>query len=416
MTVTDSPAAAPAPDRLPPMDVARRLGALRDLLEGAGCDALVVSELTNVRYLTGFTGSAALLLVTPDDSVFVTDGRYRDQSADELGAAGVAADIRIVAAEPDAALAEAAGERGIVRLALEADAVTWAQQRRWEEALHTAGPLVATTGLVQELRLVKDAGEVARIRSACDIADAALADVRARLAERPTEAEFGTELDARMRALGAADVSFETIVAAGPNGAKPHHRPSGRRVEEGDLVVVDFGALVDGYHSDMTRTVAVGDLGATQQRMWDVVHEAQAAGVAAVAAGVTAKAVAVGDVGPERTRMLDVVLAAQQAGVDAVAAGVEAREVDRACREVIDDAGWGDAFLHSTGHGVGLDIHEEPRVSGRSAATLVAGHVVTVEPGVYLSGLGGVRIEDTLLVADGGCDRLTLAPKDPILA
>lgn len=145
-------------------------------------------------------------------------------------------------------------------------------------------------------------------------------------------------------------------------------------------MVIDFGALVDGYHSDMTRTVAVGD------------------------------------VGDERTRMLDVVLAAQDAGVHAVRAGVEAAEVDRACRSVIEDAGWGEAFLHSTGHGVGLDIHEEPRVGARSTATLDAGQVVTVEPGVYLTGLGGVRIEDTVLVTDDGCDRLTLAPKDPILA
>ena len=380
MTVTESPAAARRPDDLPPMDVVARLGALRALFDHAGCDALVVSALTNIRYLTGFTGSAALLLVTPDDAVFVTDGRYQDQSADQLAAAGVQAELRIVAAESDAEMAGAARDRGIVRLGLEADVVTWAQQQRWESTLHTAGPLVATTGLVQQLRLVKDPGEVARIRSACSIADEALARLRPRLAAGPTEAEFGAELDAAMRQLSAADVSFETIVASGPNGARPHHHPSDRCIKEGDLVVVDFGALVDGYHSDMTRTVAVGEVGA------------------------------------ERRRMLDVVLAAQQAGVDAVVAGVEAREVDRACREVIEEAGWGDAFVHSTGHGVGLDIHEEPRVSGRSAATLVAGHVVTVEPGVYLSGLGGVRIEDTLLVSDDGCDRLTLAPKDPILA
>ena len=314
------------------------------------------------------------------DAVFVTDGRYRDQSADQLAAAGVDADIRVVGAEPDAAVAEAAAAAGVRRLGLEADSVTWSQQRRWGGTLFGAGELVPTSGVVESLRLVKDPGEAARIRSACAVADAAFADLRPLLAERPTEEAFALALDARMRELGAADVSFETIVAAGPNGARPHHRPGPRVVEDGDLVVVDFGALVDGYHSDMTRTVAVGEVGA------------------------------------ERARMLEVVLAAQQAGVEAVAAGVDAVDVDRACRAVIDDAGWGDAFLHSTGHGVGLDIHEEPRVSARSTATLVAGHVVTVEPGVYLTGLGGVRIEDTVLVTEGGCDRLTLAPKDPILA
>lgn len=376
MTLTDhGPAEAAA---LPPMPVRARLEALRARLEDVGCDALVVSNLTNVRYLTGFTGSAALLLVTGDDLVFVTDGRYRDQSADQLAAAGVDAELRIVATEADAAVAEAARRRAVRRLGLEADAITWAAQRRWAGELFD-GELVATTAVVAGLRMVKDPAEVARIRAACAIADAALDRVRPRLAEEPTEAAFALELDGAVRALGAEDVSFETIVASGPNGAKPHHRPSDRRIREGDLVVIDFGALVDGYHSDMTRTVAVGGIGT------------------------------------ERRRMLEVVLAAQQAGVDAVAAGVEAREVDRACRTVIEDAGWGDAFLHSTGHGVGLDIHEEPRVSSRSAATLEAGHVVTVEPGVYLPGLGGVRIEDTVVVAEGGCDRLTLAPKDPDL-
>ena len=296
-----------------------------------------------------------------------------------MTAAGVDARIEIVAADPDSVVADAAATAKVTRLGLEAQSVTWAQQQRWAAELFAAGELVATHGVVEELRLVKDVGEAARIRAACAIADAALARVRSRLADRPTEVEFGLELDATMRSLGAADVSFETIVASGPNGAKPHHHPSSRRIEDGDLVVIDFGALVDGYHSDMTRTVAVGD------------------------------------VGEERRRMLDVVLASQQAGVEAVGPGVTAADVDAVCRSVIDESGWGEAFLHSTGHGVGLDIHEEPRVSGRSTATLVAGHVVTVEPGVYLPELGGVRIEDTLLVTDGGCDRLTLAPKDPVL-
>ena len=359
------------------MDVAGRVGRLRGLLDGAGCDAVVVSNLTNIRYLTGFTGSAALLLVTADELLFVSDGRYQTQSADQLGAAGVDARIEIVAADPDGVVAGAAAAAGVHRLGLESQTVTWAQQRRWAGELFSEGELVATESLVEGLRLVKDAGEAARIRTASAIADSALAQVRGRLLEGPTEVEFGLELDAAMRRLGAEDVSFETIVASGPNGAKPHHHPSDRRIVEGDLVVIDFGALVDGYHSDMTRTVAVGD------------------------------------VGDDRRRMLEVVLSAQDAGVRAVASGATAAEVDSACRTVIEDAGWGEAFLHSTGHGVGLDIHEEPRVSGRSAATLVAGHVVTVEPGVYLPGLGGVRIEDTVLVTEDGCDRLTLTPKDP---
>ena len=380
MTVTESPELAPLPTALPAMDVVGRLPRLRALLAEHGCDALVVSELTNVRYLTGFTGSAALLLVSADDAVFVTDGRYRDRSAEELGAVGVEADIRIVGAGPDAAIAEAVRAGGAQRLGLEADHVTWTAQRRWSFELFADGELVATSGLIEQLRLVKDPGEVARIRSACAIADRALTHIRPQLGDQPTEAEFAALLDATMRDMGAADVSFETIVASGPNGAKPHHTPSDRTIVDGDLVVIDFGALVDGYHSDMTRTIAVGDVGA------------------------------------ERTRMLDVVLAAQDAGVKAIVAGVDAAEVDKACRDIIDDAGWGDAFLHSTGHGVGLDIHEEPRVGARSTATLDAGQVVTVEPGVYLTGLGGVRIEDTVLVTDDGCDRLTLAPKNPILA
>ncbi|MGB3410907.1 MAG: Xaa-Pro peptidase family protein [Microthrixaceae bacterium] len=377
MAVTEHVVPDFAPDALPPMDVAARIDRLRKLFEQSQIDALLVTNLVNVRYLCGFTGSAGLLLITPDEAVFVSDGRYRDQSAAELSGAGVNARIDIVGADPDSAIADAVRAAGVKRLGLEEQSVSWALQRRWDSELFTGGNLVPTGGLVEELRLVKEPAESARIRSACAIADRALMDVRHRLADGPTEIEFGLELDARMRQLGAADVSFETIVASGPNGAKPHHHPSRRQIVEGDLVVIDFGALVDGYHSDMTRTLAVGDIG------------------------------------PQRQKMFDVVIESQQAGVDAVAQGVEASAVDAACRAVIDDAGWGDAFLHGTGHGVGLDIHEEPRVSSRSAATLVAGHVVTVEPGVYLPDLGGVRIEDTLLVTEDGSDRLTRATKDP---
>jgi Xaa-Pro aminopeptidase len=372
-------------DALPPMDVAGRLGRLRDALAAdaaaAGTDALLVGNLTNVRYLTGFTGSAALLLVTPSDTVFVTDGRYKDRAAAELDAAGVSATLEVVN-DAEATVVEHVARLGLRTVGLEADTVTWSTQRRLAAALDKGADgceAVPTTAVVETLRLTKDAGEVARIRAAAAIADRALDTVRRRLLDGLTESEFAAELDATMRHLGADDLSFETIVASGPNGARPHHTPSDRQIAQGDLVVIDFGALVDGYHSDMTRTLGVGTLD------------------------------------EERRHMLDVVLASQAAGVAAVTSGADCATVDKACRDLIEEAGMGDAFLHSTGHGVGLDIHEEPRVSSRSTATLRPGHVVTVEPGVYLTGIGGVRIEDTVLVTEDGCERLTLAPKDPMV-
>jgi Xaa-Pro aminopeptidase len=228
---------------------------------------------------------------------------------------------------------------------------------------------------------VKDAGEVERMAAAAAAADAALALVRSRLADHLTEEEFAIELDFEMRRQGASGPSFETIVASGPNGAKPHHRPSDRRIQAGELIVLDFGAIVDGYCSDMTRTLCVGEPSSDTAR-----------------------------------RMVEVVADSQRAGVAAVRAGAEAKAVDEACRSLIADAGWADAFLHSTGHGVGLEIHEAPRVASTSPDTLVAGQVVTVEPGVYLPDVGGVRIEDTVVVTDDGCRVLTNAPKELVVA
>ena len=362
---------------LPAMDVAARIPRLRDLMGDAGCDALLVTHLTNIRYLTGFTGSAGLLLVRSDDVLFVTDGRYRDQSREQLDANGVGGRIEISATEQESKLAEAG--RGIDRVGLEATHVTWSAKRRYGAKVFDGATVVATEGLVERLRAKKDHGEIARIEAACRIADDALALVLPRLKDEPAERDFGLELDFTMRRMGASNVSFETIVASGPNGAKPHARPSDRRVREGDLVVIDFGALLDGYHSDMTRTVSIGEPTETQCRMDSVVRAAQAAGVAAVRPGVTG------------------------------------RDVDKVCRDLITEAGWGDAFLHGTGHGVGLDIHEDPRVAGTATATLEPGHVVTVEPGVYLPEHGGVRIEDTVVVTEDGCRPLTTAPKELVL-
>jgi Xaa-Pro aminopeptidase len=362
---------------LPPMDVAARAPRLRGLLADTGCDALVVTNVTNIRYLSGFTGSAALLLVLPDELVLLTDGRYGTQAAQELGEAGVEARIEVgnQAAQKQAAQAAAAP---VARLGLEAAHVTWARQRAFASDWFPRAELVATEGLVEGLRRVKDEGELARLAEAARIADEALAEVKPLLATGVTEREVALTLDVAVRRGGAAASAFETIVASGPNGARPHARPSDRVIGAHELVVIDFGAVVDGYRSDMTRTVCVGP-----------------------------------PASHTLARMLEVVSESQLAGVGAVRAGVATQDVDRACRDVIAGAGWGDAFVHSTGHGVGLDIHESPAVAATSADTLEAGFVVTVEPGVYLPEHGGVRIEDMVVVTTDGCRPLTHAPKDP---
>lgn len=363
---------------LPVMEVPRRGERLRASLGSLGCDALVITHLTNVRYLTGFTGSAGLLVVDEQGMLLVTDGRYEEQAAAQLAASGVPADLR-VGRSVDAQRAVFTDRLAAVpRIGLEAEHVSWSAQRRYATEWLADAELVPTTDAVETLRAVKDAGEVARIQAACAIADAALVEVLPLLDDCPTEAQLALALDTEMRRQGADDVSFATIVAAGPNGSRPHHDPGTYRIDVGDLVVIDFGALVDGYHSDMTRTIPVGGVSALDDT---------------------------------RRRMLSVVTAAQAAGVAAVRPGAAARDVDAACRAVVADAGWAEAFVHGTGHGVGLDIHEAPGVWSTSAATLSSGHVVTVEPGVYLPGLGGVRVEDTVVVTEDGCRPLTCAPK-----
>jgi Xaa-Pro aminopeptidase len=373
-------------ERLPAQDFSVRLGALREALGPAGCDALVVSSLANVRYLTGFSGSAGLVLVRDDGAVLVTDGRYGTSARAQLAAAGLAgAGVRVEAvpaAEQPGLLAElTAGCRSV---GLEAEHVSWAQKRAWSEGWAKGPELVATSGVVERLRERKAPEELARLAAAAAVADEAFRRVLAMLetgsAGRggPSEVDVAVALEAEMRHLGAEAPAFDTIVASGPGGAEPHHRPGSRQVVRGDMVTIDFGARVDGYCSDATRTVVVG-------------------------AGAPSPA--------ELGRIYSVVLAAQDAGLAAVREGALASEVDRACREVVDGAGMGELFVHGTGHGVGLLVHEAPALSASSGDTLMAGQVVTVEPGVYLPGVGGARVEDTVVVCEAGCELLTLAPK-----
>ncbi len=365
---------------LPPMEVAGRLARVRDRLAVSGCESLLVTSLVNVRWLTGFTGSAGLLLVLPDDALFVTDGRYGERAAAELAASGTEARLvvaRTPGAQRDEVVSAASGAR---RVGLEADAVTWAEQRAYADGWFPSAELVPTDRLVEDLRLVKDPGEVARIESAASIVDRALAEVRPLLVERPTERAFARALDDEILDLGAEASAFDTIVAAGPNASQPHARPGERPIGPGEPVVVDVGAVVDGYCSDMTRTLVVGEPSPTVARLLVVVEAARAAGVAAMRAGRPCA------------------------------------EIDRTCREVIVEAGWGEQFVHGTGHGVGLEIHEHPRLGATSPDVLAAGHVVTVEPGVYLAGEAGVRIEDLVVVEPDGCRVLTRTPHDAVLA
>jgi Xaa-Pro aminopeptidase len=370
---------------MPPLEVAGRLDGLRARLDQAGVEALIVTTLANVRYLTGFTGSAGVLAVTGAGALLTTDGRYRTQSAEQLTLAGVdrLVDIEIggLQAQRDAVRALTVGHAR--RVGLEADNVSWEASRRWTELLAADGgaEVLPTTGVVEALREVKDAGEVARMEQAAAIADRALAEVLPLLAgagtDPVTEVEFALALDTAMRRGGAESTAFDTIVAAGPNSAKPHHRPSARPIRPGDPVVVDFGATFEGYRSDMTRTFCIG-----------------------------------GPPEGELARIFEVVGRSQAEGVAAVAPGVGAKDVDEVCRQVIAEAGWADRFEHGTGHGVGLDIHEAPTVSPLGTAILAPGVIVTVEPGVYLPGVGGVRIEDTLVVTDEGSRPLTTFTKD----
>ena len=360
-------------ESLPAMRVADRLPAARARLADAGCDALLVTKLENIRYLTGFTGSAAMLLVTNKDALLSTDGRYAEQAPQQLADTGVAASVEI--GRPDAqfdALQRTA--KGIRRLGLEARSVTWNLQQRCAEKF--PAELVPTVGVIEQLRVVKDDGELARLGRACEIADVALAQCKQRLAEEISENDFAAELEFEMRRRGASGPSFDTIVASGPNSAMPHARPTNRVVHEGDLVVIDFGATFDGYHSDMTRTLYIGDPG------------------------------------PDTRDLIDAVFVAQRAGLRAVKVGVSAGSIDQACRDSLTEAGYGELFLHSTGHGVGLEIHEAPAVSPGSADNLAENTVIAVEPGVYVAGKGGVRIEDSVVVTGQGGRILTKSTKD----
>ncbi|MEA3345161.1 MAG: Xaa-Pro peptidase family protein [Chloroflexota bacterium] len=353
-----------------------RLTQLRQKLAEQELDAILITQPENRRYLSGFTGSDGVLIISAEAAYLATDFRYYEQverQAPEFTLAKVEGKF-------PPRLAELISELGAQRVGFESTHVTVDQHQQWAEAAACAlqgecFELVPTKGIVEELRAVKDNGELAAIQQAVKLSDAALAHIVEWLRPEMTEKEVAWELEAFMRTHGAEAVAFNPIVGSGPNGAMAHVEPSDRRIQEGEPIVIDLGARVDGYCSDLTRTICVGE---PQERFCQIYA---------------------------------VVLEAQEAAEGAMRAGLKGSTVDAIARDLIETAGYGEHFGHSLGHGVGLAIHEGPRISKTSEDELQAGMVVTIEPGIYIEGWGGVRIEDLAVVEEQGVDVLTTAPK-----
>lgn len=359
------------------MDRALRRARLAERLAASDLDALLVTSRSNVRYLTGFSGSSGQLLVTVDPSraVLLTDGRYDEQSRREVEGL----ERRVSPSGFVEQIVDVLEDLRIGRVGFEAGDLT--HERYVELSTAAAAEMVRLDGAVEELRLAKDPQELERIEAAQASAEEAFDRVvlGGGLHEGVAEREVALELEIHMRRAGADEPAFASIVAFGENAAEPHHEPTRRPLARGDVVKIDFGAAVDGYRSDMTRTVAFGEPG-------------------------------------ERIRELHgLVLDAQLAAIAAVRAGAAAGDVDAAARGVIEGSGLGDAFVHPVGHGVGLEIHERPIMRPGLRERLVAGAVVTVEPGVYISGVGGVRIEDMVRVTGDGARVIASTSKELIV-
>ena len=351
----------------------KRQDKLRYLLAQQGLDGILISRLSNVRYICGFTGSTAACIITPSENYFITDGRYNEQSKNEVKGFKRYIDVgtHIEIAEKNKLIP--AG----FKIGFENDFISHSTY----EQMNSFFPKVnwqPTKMLIENLAAVKDIHEIEALKTAVEITDAVFDKIQKYITIGTSEKEIALEIAIRFRKYGDGE-AFPTIVASGPNSALPHAQPSSRELQDGDLVVIDSGAIHAGYHADMTRTVVMGKPAEKQRDIYEVVKQSQ------------------------------------QAGIDAITVGVSCKAVDDATRSVIADAGYAENFSHGTGHGIGLEIHTSPRLSQQSEEVLVENNVVTVEPGVYLPGWGGIRIEDDVLVKSDGAVVLNKTPKDLII-
>lgn len=355
----------------------KRIEAVSSEMAKRGLAGLVVSNIYNVRYLSGFSGSTAMMLIVGDKATLVTDFRYKEQAEGEVFG-GI--EIKIDTREALKAICDMVGEvKG--KTGLEAGTLTYSAYDKLRAAAREAVPAEpgdSSSGLIGDLRKVKDESEIASLGKAAVIADGVFADIVKEIKPGMTEVGVAAKIDYMLRMKSSEVPSFKTIVASGEHSSLPHASPSMRVIKKGDLLTMDFGAIWDGYCSDLTRTVVVGKASEKAKEIYGIVLEAQ------------------------------------MAAIDGIKAGMACAEVDALARDIIEAKGYGENFGHGLGHGLGLEVHEGPRLSKKSEETLVPGMVTTVEPGIYVPGWGGVRIEDDVVVKDGGCDNLTGASKELI--
>ena len=350
-----------------------RLKNVRRLIRRAEVDGLYVSALVNIRYLTGFTGSAGHLIVTRDEAILYTDGRYQTQAGEQT--AGLGVEVVIFREKPVENFLDEVRKKRFQRLGIEVNRLSHAMFRQLKKSAPRR-KLVELNGLVEGLRAIKSDEEIAAIRRSIELNSKALDLACAKARPSWTEARLAAEIDHAARTLGASRPAFETIVASGAHGGLPHAQPRNVRLVPRSMVVIDQGAILDGYTSDMTRMVAFGRPG------------------------------------PEQRDVFQAVLESQLAAIDSVKAGVSARTVDRAARTTLKRFKLDEFFVHSTGHGLGLEVHEGPRLRPNEDQRLKSGMVITIEPGVYLEGRFGVRIEDVVVVRPNGCEVLTPTPRE----
>lgn len=352
----------------------KRIEKLRGILEEKNIEAFIILSPFNRRYMTQFTGTSGAVLITSSEALFITDFRYMDQANEQISGYTII--------EHKASLEEAITKElqrlQVKRLGFEQDQVTYAAYQRYKQHFKLV-ELVPISGLVESLRMLKDESEIALIQKAVDIVDQTYEHILRFIKPGMKELEVELELQFHMRKLGSTGPSFDIIVASGARSALPHGVASDKVIEKGDFVTLDFGATYQGYLSDMTRTFAMGEPKEELKKIYDICLQAQLLGVQKIKAGMTSK------------------------------------EADAICRDYIKDKGYGDYFGHSTGHAIGLEIHESPALSMRSDAVLHPGMVVTVEPGIYLSGVGGVRIEDDIVITATGNNILTKSSKELII-